>query len=152
MSSVTTGYGRNDTDRGARSAVFVEGSRHAGMNTMYGRFEALQVETFVLATGEVPEICPSLVHCVGPLPSPDQQDTVLAFTAGGVHDVLSWRGFEGGVGADVSVYGVPGALQPAYSSHPISFHVFFRVRPPVGAMGRMVNMRMSQPMAGHGMP
>jgi hypothetical protein len=27
--------------------------------------------------------------------------------------------------------------------------VFFRLRPPAGSMGRMWNMRMSQPMAGH---
>jgi hypothetical protein len=36
-----------------------------------------------------------------------------------------------------------------YASHPVSFHVFFRLRPPADAMGRMWNMRMSQPMAGH---
>jgi len=74
---------------------------------------------------------------------------VFAFTLGGVHDVLAWRGFEGGVGADVTFYGVPAALQPAYSAHPVSFHVFFRLRPPAGLMGRMWNMRMSQPMPGH---
>ena len=33
----------------------------------------------------------------------------------------------------------------------MSFHVFFRLRPPAGAMGRMWNMRMAQPMAGHQM-
>jgi hypothetical protein len=76
----------------------------------------------------------------------------LAFTLGGVRDVLAWRGFEGGFGADVTFYGVPAALQQAYSAHPASFHVFFRLRPPAGAMGRMWNMRMSQPMAGHQMP
>ena len=63
----------------------------------------------------------------------------------------SWRGFEGGIGADVSVYGVPSALRPMYSSHPVSFHVFFRLKPPAGAMGRMWNMRMAQPMAGQNM-
>ena len=56
------------------------------------------------------------------------------------------------VGADVSFYGVPASLQPMYASHPVSFHMFFRLRPPAGAMGRMWNMRMSQPMAGHQMP
>jgi hypothetical protein len=29
-----------------------------------------------------------------------------------VHEVLAWRGFEGGIGADVTFYGVPSALQP----------------------------------------
>jgi hypothetical protein len=76
------------------------------------------------------------------------KNTVLAFTAGGVRDVLSWRGFAGGFGADVTFYGVPEPLKAEYSAHPVSFHVFFRLRPPSGAMGRMWNMRMSQPMGG----
>jgi hypothetical protein len=156
---VTAGYGRNDTDHGARNAFFIEGSHHAGLNTFHTRFEAVQTETFVLATGLVPEqaaasvtlpvVCPSVVHCVEP-PN-DQRDTVLAFTVGAVRDVGTWRGFQGGIGADVTLYGVPDVLQPMYTAHPVSFHVFFRLRPPVGSMGRMWNMRMSQPMAGHGM-
>ena len=73
----------------------------------------------------------------------------IALTVGGVRDLVDWRGFVGGVGADVTVYGVPDALQPTYGAHPLSFHLFLRLRPPAGAMGRMWNMRMSQPMAGH---
>jgi hypothetical protein len=141
ISSATAAFGRNDTDHGARHAFLVEGARHAGMNTLYGRFEAVQVETALLQTDVVPEG-----------PAADVEDPVFAFTLGGVRDVLNWRGFEGGIGADVSFYGVPNALQPIYSSHPVSFHVFFRLKPPAGAMGRMWNMRMSQPMAGHKMP
>ena len=143
MSSVTLAYGRNDTDHGARQAFFVEGARHADMNTIYTRFEGLQVETALLQTDVVTEG-----------PAADVKDPVFAFTVGGVRDILAWHGFEGGIGADVSFYGVPSALQQMYSSHPVSFHVFFRLRPPAGATGRMWNMRMSQPMAGHdtGMP
>jgi hypothetical protein len=142
MSSVTQGFGRNDTDHGARNAFFVEGARHAGANTFYSRFEAVQVETALLQTGLVVE-----GHAA------EANDTVVAFTAGGVRDVGRWRGFEGGFGADVTFYRVPDSLQPQYSSHPVSFHVFFRLRPPAGSMGRMWNMRMAQPLAGHaGMP
>jgi hypothetical protein len=79
------------------------------------------------------------------------KDPVFAFTVGGVRDLLAWHGFEGGVGADISLYGVPTSLQPMYSAHPVSLHVFFRLKPPAGAMGRMLNMRMSQPMTGHNM-
>jgi hypothetical protein len=140
ISSVTTAYGRNDTDHGPQNAFFVEGSHHVGRNTIYGRFEALQVETALLQTDTVIDG-----------PAANVKDPVFAFTAGGVRNVLAWRGFEGGIGADVSFYGVPSALQPMYSSHPVSFHVFFRVRPPAGTMGRMWNMRVSQPMAGHDM-
>jgi hypothetical protein len=140
FSSVTAGYGRNDTDHGARNAMFAEGARHAGPNTIYGRFEALQVETALLLTGAVVE---------GPLAA--VKDPVLAFTLGGSRDMLELRGFQGAIGADVTFYGVPDALTSAYGHHPVSFHVFFRLRPPAGPMGRMWNMRMSQPMAGHHM-
>ena len=80
------------------------------------------------------------------------KDPVLAFTVGGTRDFLNVRGFEGGIGADITFYRVPEALRPMYSVHPVSFHVFFRLRLPAGSMGRMWNMRMSQPMAGHQMP
>jgi hypothetical protein len=141
ISAVTVGLGRNNTDHGARNAVFVEGSHRLDLNTLYGRFEVVQVETAILQTDAVPDG-----------PAADLKDPVFAFTVGGVRDLFAWRGFQGGLGADVSFYGVPAALQPMYTDHPVSFHVFFRLRPPAGAMGRMWNMRMSQPMAGHQMP
>ena len=140
ISAVTAGYGRNHTDHGGRNAVFLEGSRHADQNTIYARVEVLQVETALLQTDRLP---------LGS--AADEKDPVFAFTIGGVRDFLDLRGFEGGLGADVSFYGVSSALRPTYSAHPVSFHVFFRLRPPAGAMGRMWNMRMSQPMAGHQM-
>jgi len=140
ISSVTAAYGRNDTDHGPQSAAFVEGSRHVDMNTIYGRFEALDVETALLQTDTVIDG-----------PAANITDRVFAFTVGGVRNILAWRGFEGGIGADITFYGVPSALESIYSSHPVSFHVFFRLKPPAGAMGRMWNMRMSQPMAGHSM-
>jgi hypothetical protein len=140
LSSVTTAFGRNDTQHGDRSAMFVEGSHHKDRNTLYGRFEAVQVETSLLQTDAIGE---------GPIAG--LKDPVFAFTAGAVRDIGSWRGFEGGVGADVSLYGVPDTLKPMYSARPVSFHVFFRLRPPAGSMGRMWNMRMSQPLGGHSM-
>jgi hypothetical protein len=140
FSAVTAGFGRNDTDQGGRNSFFIEGARHLDVNTLYTRFEAVQVETALLQTDMVVQG-----------PAANLKNTVLALTIGGVHDVLSVRGFEGGIGADVTFYGVPATLQPMYSMHPVSVHVFFRLRPPAGSMGRMWNMRMSQPMAGHGM-
>jgi hypothetical protein len=76
------------------------------------------------------------------------KDPVFAFTLGGVRDVVQVHGFRGGIGADVTVNRVPASLPPAYGSYPVSFHGFFRLRPPAGSMGRMWDMRMSQPMAG----
>jgi hypothetical protein len=158
FTAVTIAFGRNDTDHGSRNAFLAEGAKRFGKNGVYGRFEAVQTETFVLATGDAPEHlstgvtvpirCPSLVHCVEPLPPPDQRETVLAFTVGGIRDVLNVRGVEGGFGADVTFYAPPQGLRPSYGSHPVSFHLFFRLRAP--ATGRMWNMRMAQPMQGHG--
>ena len=128
VTGITGGFGRNDVDHGARHAVFVEGARHIGANGLYTRIEALEVETALLQTGLAP---------AGP--SAEDKDLAFAFTAGAVRDVLRVSGFEGAIGADVTFYGVPTSLQPAYGSHPVSVHVFFRVRPPAPG-GRMWNM------------
>ena len=73
---------------------------------------------------------------------------MTALTLGAVRDVARWRGFEIGVGGDVTGYVVPGrsCARPT-AAHPVSFHVFVRVRPPAGHMGRMWNMRMAKPMS-----
>jgi hypothetical protein len=136
--AVTMGYGRNDSGHGSHQAVFVEGTRRAAANMLYARLETLQVDTTLLRGDPTPQ--PS---------SSDSQNQLVAFTLGGVRDILRIDRFEAGLGADLTLYGVPAALQPAYGSHPMSFHVFLRLRPPAGAMGRMWNMRMSQPMAAH---
>jgi hypothetical protein len=133
VSSVTVGYGRNDSDHGSRNALLLEGARSAGGTTIYGRAEWLQVETSLLLTGEVPAGEPV-------------QDPLGAVTVGATRRILKARGFDGAIGGDVTFYAPPAALRGAYSSGPVSVHVFFRLRPPAGAMGRMWNMRMSQPM------
>jgi hypothetical protein len=69
---------------------------------------------------------------------------------GAVRDLVNWRGFEGALGAAATVYAVPEVLRSAYGNHPVSFQLFFRLRPPA-PMGRMLNMRMSQPRMGGGM-
>ena len=135
VTSVTAGVGVNHSDEATRVAFFAEGARHAGKTTIYGRAEALQAETALLQTGLVVDE-----------PLAGISDTVSAFTLGAVRNVWLWRGFEGGIGGDVTLYGVPASLQPMYSSGPVSVHLFFRLRPPAGHMGRMLNMRMSQPM------
>ena len=122
VDAVTAGYGRNDTDHGARNAIFGEGACHTGANTVYGRVEALQTEFTA-------------------------KDVVLALSLGAVRDLVHTRGFEGGLGADVTFNRTPDAfVATTYGAHPVSLRVFFRLRPP--AKGRMWNMRMAQPMAG----
>jgi hypothetical protein len=71
---------------------------------------------------------------------------VNAWTLGAVRDLAVAHGFEFGLGADVLLYGVPDTLRPSYGAHPVSAHLFIRVRPPTGHMGRMWNMRMGGQM------
>ena len=80
-----------------------------------------------------------------------RKDTVGGFTIGGMRDVVRRKGFEGGFGAAMTFYAVPESLKSSYGEHPLSFQVLFRLRPPAGSLGRMWNMRMSQPMLGHTM-
>src|SRR5207244_8163523 len=112
VSSVTAAYGRNDTDHGARNAFFVEGSRHVDMNTIYGRFEALQVETALLQT-DLPSEGPAA----------GDKAPVVAFTVGAGRNNLQRRVLESGVGADVGVDGVREVQQPTYSARAVSFMV-----------------------------
>ena len=87
-----------------RQAVFVEGARHAGRQTIYSRLEILQPE-FTTAT-----------------------TPVTAFTVGAVRNVLAGAGLEGGLGGGVTLHFPPAALEPDYGAHPVSFQIFFRLR------------------------
>jgi hypothetical protein len=138
FSAVTIGYGVNATEDTDRHAVFAEGTRHVGASSIFGRIEMLQVETNVLLNDAIPSR-----HDEAAL-----TNTLGAFTFGGVRDVTRWHGFDAGLGASMTLYAVPDPLKTTHGVHPVSFQVFFRVRPPAGSMGRMWNMRMSQPMAG----
>src|SRR5579862_4525782 len=52
-----------------------------------------------------------------------------AYTFGGVRDLVQNRKWQLGLGADVTFYSKPAALNPVYGTDPVSFHVFLRVRP-----------------------
>ncbi|HEY7172615.1 MAG TPA: hypothetical protein VH417_17300 [Vicinamibacterales bacterium] len=131
------GHNQKSLD-GGFTALLAEATHRRNAWSVYGRGETLQVETLVLQTG-------SAFHS-HTMPTP--KDVVTAGTAGLVWDLPSWRGFEVGFGGDATFYAVPDALRPYYGSSPVSAHVFVRVRPPAGHMGRMWNMRMARP-SGH---
>lgn len=116
--AATAAYGRNDEDHGRRQALLLEAARQAGANTIYSRVEAIQIEG---------------------------GSTLAAFTAGGSRRVLAAGGVEAAFGADLTLHRTPDAGRLEYGAHPVSFHLFFRLRPR-SAMGRMWNMRMTQPM------
>jgi len=120
FTAVTVAAGRNATDHGDFNAVLAEATTVRGPLSLYGRAEVVQREFLT--------------------------EAVSAFTFGGVRDVSRARGFQIGVGADVTGYRVPETARPSYGDHPVSFHLFVRVRPPAGHMGRPWNMRMTKPM------
>ena len=52
-----------------------------------------------------------------------------AYTFGGTRDLLYRRLWRLGLGADVTFYSKPAALNAAYGDNPVSFQIFLRVRP-----------------------
>jgi hypothetical protein len=56
---------------------------------------------------------------------------VQAYTAGLTHDIGTFYGIETGVGANVTAYVIPSAIQPYYGEHPFGVNMFlrFRLRP-----------------------
>jgi hypothetical protein len=132
--AATFGYGVNAAHGERRQGAFGELTVERGANSMFGRLEVQQVEASILLTGEVPDGDDA----------EDEPATVSAFTVGAARRLVTWRGFEGALSAQLTFYGVPDPLRITHGEHPVSFQAFFRLRLPSGNMGRMWNMRMSQ--------
>ena len=139
FSAATFAFGRNDKQfHGNFHAALAEATRRQGRLSYYGRVESVQVETQLLQTK-------GLFHSHTQVP----KDFVTAGTLGGAIDLPQWetlRRFEAGLGVEVTSYVVPDPLRQEYGSRPVSLRIFLRVRPPVGSLGRMWNMRMAAPM------
>jgi hypothetical protein len=133
MSAITAGYGRND--KAAQQAAFGEATRQRGATTLSARLETVQIEDELLLGASVPvstEARARDLHLVGVL------------TIGAVRRVGRWRGLEAGMGVNISAYAVPAALREAYGEHPVSAQLFVQIRPHVGGMTPMWNMRMGE--------
>jgi hypothetical protein len=52
-----------------------------------------------------------------------------AYTAGGARDIWNTDKLSLAVGSDVTFYSKPSILDPIYGSHPVSWKLFFRLRP-----------------------
>jgi hypothetical protein len=135
FTAATFAFGLNQKEEGAYSAYLAEAEDRRGRTSIYGRFESVDTETALLQN--------AVVFAAGSDLPPSR---VNALTFGLVRDLTVIRGFEFGVGGDVVLYSVPDTLRPEYGDHPVSAHVFIRVRLPTGHMGRMWNMRMAGPM------
>ena len=140
--AATIAYGRNDKPGKDFNALVAEATHTFGANAVYGRFEAVQVETDLLRFGvhgftgrkgaHVPEGTGGV-------------DVVSALTLGATRRIANWRGWDATVGADATFYAVPAVLEPTHGARPVSFHLFVRVRPPA-PMGRMVDVTMTRMM------
>jgi hypothetical protein len=139
FSAFTIGYGVNATEEASRQAVFGEFTRRVGPKSWAARVEILQAATDELLHDALPATAETAV----------QHDLMGAVTLGGTRDIVRWRGFEGALGANVTFFVIPSVLQAAYGNHPVSLQIFYQLRLPTGSMGRMWNMLMARPMAGH---
>ena len=135
--ALTAGYGQNRRDHAPSfsNAFFAEASHRISPLVVYGRFEVIDPETgLLLATAEHGD-----TH---------HDESVLALTVGALRDLPQLGGFELGLGGDVTIHATPAQLAPTYGSRPVSFKIFFRLRPPASSMGRMQDGTMMQPMMG----
>jgi hypothetical protein len=141
FTAVTLAVGRTDRRYSRVRALLLEATHQTGRTYVYGRLEALTVETEIL-------LFPTVVH----RPHPGELvDPVDAYTLGAVRDVATLWGIKLGLGADVTTYGVPPLLQPTHGEHPVSYHLFVRARLPARG-GRMWNYTMGEPMTDDSMP
>ena len=137
--ATTVIYGRNDKATGDYNVGLAESTHTFGRTAVYGRYEAVQVETDVLRFGS--HNTGKLKRHAHVLDDINRADVVQALTLGGVRTFGRWSGWDAGVGGDITGYRVPALLQPTHGRNPVSFHLFLRLRPPT-SMGRMVNMTM----------
>jgi hypothetical protein len=56
---------------------------------------------------------------------------VGAYTFGGARDLIQNQRWQFALGADVTLYSKPSALNASYGENPVSFQLFLRVRPGV---------------------
>jgi hypothetical protein len=81
FSAVTVGFGVNATAEVTRHALFAEGTMHKGSNSLFSRFELVDLETGVLLNDAIPTGAAAHLN-----------NAVAAFTSGGRarHPALVW--------------------------------------------------------------
>jgi hypothetical protein len=142
--AVTAAWGRNHKIGGNYNAFLLEASRaFGGAVTVYGRIEHDQVETDVLRFGmHTAQGGRKKAHVV----LPGTIEYVSTLTLGASHTFWKPGSWDFAAGGDITGYAVPLLLEPTHGDHPVSFHVYLRVRPPSGH--RMTDVTMTSPMPG----
>lgn len=139
FAAFTAGYGVNAAHGVNRHGIFGETTVERGANSVSGRLEVQQLEIAKLA-GHAHDLAGD---------NHDDRSAVTMLTLGAARRVIEWRGFEGALAAQAVFHRAPAVLRESHGARPVSWQIFFRLRLPSGPMGRMWNMRMSQPLAGH---
>src|SRR5262249_7430284 len=74
----------------------------------------------------------------------NQPFRIGAYTFGGSRDIVDTSKLSLAVGSDVTFYSMPSLLNRLYGDNPVSFHVFFRIRPRKMEMHDHSNMPMGK--------
>ena len=112
--TIVWGRNRKDHDNAVGNSYLYESSLNfLDKNYAYTRLELVDKDEL--------DLDPPLDH---------QSFRIGAVTFGGVRDIVQNKYGQIGLGADVTFYSKPSALDPVYGSNPVSFHVFLRLRPP----------------------
>lgn len=117
--------GKNQTPGGPEWGNTLEGTwKFEDRNFLYGRLERVDRDLY------------ELIHKQQrPEGVPASRTRVDAGTLGYVRDFDFLPAAETGLGADLTLYRFSSALNPVYGRHPISFHVFLRIRFGTHTMG-----------------
>jgi hypothetical protein len=118
--AVTLLWGRNREEHGTTDSFLGEAAYQlTGLDQVYGRAERVEKPRELLLTKGLDAASPGAGDAVVP---------VRAFTAGYFRDLKTFKIIRAGLGADLTIYGVPSELHDVYGSSPVSVHVFARLR------------------------
>ncbi|MEO7718926.1 MAG: FixH family protein [Capsulimonas sp.] len=118
-------WGRNDLEgEGQTNSYLFEADYQRGADTVFSRIENIQKSGHELV---IPD---ESLH--------ERKFNLGAYTAGYVRDLTHGKGIDTGLGAAVTLNTKPSALDPFYGGgSPVSFQVFFRLRPSRIKMNKM---------------
>jgi hypothetical protein len=113
-------WGRNDEEHGVSDAWLVEAAWQATRaDHLYARAEWVEKDRHLLQFKGA-DVRPAIEL-------PEIAD-IGALTVGYLRDLVLSPALRVGVGADLTAYAFPSALEPVYGDSPISWHAFLRVR------------------------
>jgi hypothetical protein len=113
-------WGRNREEHGTADAFLAEAAYQlTEYDQVYGRGERAEKPLELLLTKSLETAPPDGAEAIVP---------VRALTVGYFRDLKVFEIIRAGLGADLTVHGVPSDLQQVYGRSPVSVHVFARLR------------------------